>query len=71
MNVDRRTIQEKQLDPVAGVWACHNCGRRIQVIADGDTPKVGPFVCVCGSDMLPGEEHGRPDKDMQRKVIDD
>ena len=71
MNVDRRAIRDKQLDPVAGIWACPNCGRRIQVIMDSPTPKTGPFVCVCGTDMAPGEEHGQPDKDLQGKVIDD
>jgi len=43
--------------PTAGIWACDNCGRRIQLLEDSDTPPVGPFICVCGAGMEQGEEH--------------
>lgn len=71
MNNSRDSSQGRQVAPAAGVWACDHCGRRIQVIQDAEHEKVQPFVCVCGSVMEPGEEHSRPDKDLQSRVIDD
>lgn len=53
-------IRETQLEPVAGIWRCPNCERRIQVMTDSDVPKVQAFVCVCGAKMEPGEEHTQP-----------
>jgi hypothetical protein len=53
----QRDVQRSQVEPVAGIWACPNCGRRIQVITDSEQPKVQPFTCVCGTPMAPGEEH--------------
>ena len=50
-------VRETQINPVAGVWACDNCGRRIQVITSSEVPKVQSFFCVCGAEMRPGEEH--------------
>lgn len=52
-----REVQETQVRPVAGIWVCDNCGRRIQVITESEIPKVQPFTCVCGAPMEPGEEH--------------
>jgi hypothetical protein len=43
-------VRESQIDPVAGIWACDNCGRRIQLITDSDMEKVQSFICVCGSE---------------------
>ena len=62
-----REVQETQVQPVAGIWLCGNCGRRIQVITESATPKVQPFTCVCGTPMDPGDEHAElPDlKDGQ------
>jgi hypothetical protein len=71
MNIDRKTLRETQVEPVAGIWACDNCGRRIQVVQDSEQDKVQPFICVCGTAMNPGEEHGQPDEDLQRSVVDD
>ena len=71
MNVHPRTVREQQIEPVAGIWACDNCGRRIQVIVDSEMPKKQPFTCVCGTPMKPGEEHAQPDKDLQNEVVDD
>ena len=53
----KREVRQTQIEPVAGIWACANCGRRIQVIQEGDKEKVQPFTCVCGAAMDPGEEH--------------
>ena len=52
-----REVKETQVSPVAGIWLCNNCGRRIQVITESETPKVQAFTCVCGTPMEPGEEH--------------
>jgi hypothetical protein len=52
-------IEETQIKPVAGIWACPACGRRIQVITESDVEKKQAFVCVCGTSMEPGEEHAR------------
>lgn len=68
-------VKETQIDPIAGVWACDNCGRRIQVITDSEVAKVQSFICVCGTEMRPGEEHAIVDDtiESQRKdpVVDD
>ena len=56
MEADRE-VEETQVRPTAGIWACSNCGRRIQLITDSSQPEVQPFVCVCGTQMDPGEEH--------------
>ena len=61
-------VRETQIDPVAGVWACDNCGRRIQVVTDSEVEKVQSFICVCGAEMRPGEEHAVIDETMDRKV---
>ncbi len=50
-------VRREQPRPVAGVWACPHCGRRVQVVTDSDHPKVQPYTCVCGTMMEPGEEH--------------
>jgi hypothetical protein len=55
-----REVKDTQVQPVAGIWSCPNCGRRIQVITDSETEKRQAFVCVCGTAMLPNEEHTRP-----------
>ena len=52
-----REVRDTQARPVAGIWACNNCGRRIQVIMESDVPKKQAFVCVCGAEMEPGDEH--------------
>jgi hypothetical protein len=58
MSMDlEREVRETQVKPVAGIWVCHHCGRRIQVITETDHPKLQPFTCVCGTNMEPGEEH--------------
>ncbi|MPZ50484.1 MAG: hypothetical protein GEU75_14500 [Dehalococcoidia bacterium] len=68
----RREVEETQVKPVAGIWACPNCGRRIQVIAASETPKVQPFTCVCGALMEPGEEHAQAGEEpKQPKPVDD
>ena len=54
---ENREVEETQIRPVAGIWACPNCGRKIQVLTESETPKVQAFVCVCGAQMEPGEEH--------------
>ncbi|HXH20955.1 MAG TPA: hypothetical protein VNN10_02920 [Dehalococcoidia bacterium] len=53
----RREVQETQVKPVAGIWLCRDCGRRIQVLTESEYPKRQPFTCVCGATMEPGEEH--------------
>ena len=53
-------VREKQARPVAGIWACDNCGRRIQVLTESTVPKLQAFTCVCGREMRPGEEHATP-----------
>ncbi len=68
-------VKDTQIDPVAGIWACDNCGRRIQVITSSDKPKVQSFFCVCGAEMRPGEEHSVVDETIDShlagKVVDD
>ena len=64
-------VRSTQGDPVAGIWACNNCGRRIQVITDGDKPKLQPFTCVCGAMMEPGGEHANEEADIPRPIVDD
>jgi hypothetical protein len=72
---ESKFVRETQVDPVAGIWACDNCGRRIQVITASDTPKVQSFICVCGKEMRPGEEHVVFDVDSEGnttgRVVDD
>ena len=65
-----REVQETQPAPVAGIWACSHCGRRIQVITDSDHKKVQAFTCVCGMAMEPGEEHAHLES-PQTQVVDD
>lgn len=68
----REEVRRTQIDPSAGIWACGNCGRRIQVITESDQPKVQSFTCVCGAPMEPGEEHTNPGPDLQKgDVVDD
>jgi hypothetical protein len=62
-------VRESQIRPVAGIWSCGHCGRRIQVIVSSDHEKVQPFTCVCGTYMEPGPEHAHQEE--LRKVIDD
>ena len=73
-NVNRE-VRETQVSPVAGIWVCDNCGRRIQVITDSDVPKQQAFTCVCGTTMQPGEEHAQageePGEEDASKVVDD
>ena len=59
MESTQREVQQTQVKPVAGIWLCPNCGRRIQVITESAQEKVQPFTCVCGTPMEPGEEHGQ------------
>ena len=60
-NETRNEVRQTQVEPTAGIWFCTNCGRRIQEIQQGDKAKVGPYVCVCGTPMQPGEEHATVD----------
>jgi len=53
----RADVQKTQIRPVAGIWSCPNCERHIQVIMDSTVPEKGPFICVCGTQMEPGEAH--------------
>lgn len=74
MEEREREVQETQIEPVAGIWACSNCGCRIQVITESAEVKVQPFVCTCGTPMEPGEEHSElsdanePDSDHPRET---
>jgi hypothetical protein len=72
---ESRFVRETQIDPIAGIWACDNCGRRIQVITDSEQEKVQSFICVCGAEMRPGEEHAviddTIDKRLDNQVVDD
>ena len=61
-------VRKTQVKPVAGIWACDNCGRRIQVIMESTVPKERPFVCVCGTDMRPGEEHATPEATVAEEL---
>ena len=61
-------VRETQIDPVAGIWACDNCGRRIQVITDSEVAKVQSFICVCGTEMRPGEEHAVVDDSIDKRI---
>jgi hypothetical protein len=63
-------VRDTQVDPVAGIWFCENCGRRIQVITDGSLPKKQPFSCVCATRMIPGEEHTHPGPELGGSAID-
>jgi len=67
MNSD---IRRTQVEPTAGIWRCNHCGRRIQVITESDHAKVQAFTCVCGTPMVPGEEHAAR-REMQDHVVDD
>ena len=62
--------QDAQVDPVAGIWLCQRCGRRIQVISEGSIEKVQPFTCVCGNAMEPGDEHEPLLDDHNKNVVD-
>ena len=42
---------EREAAPKPGIWACPNCGARIQVIIDPDHTWDQPFTCVCGTRM--------------------
>jgi len=59
---------EVQANPVAGIWACDRCGRRIQVIMEGTLPKKQGFTCVCGAEMRPGEEHVTPEATVAEEM---
>jgi hypothetical protein len=61
-------VREAQAKPVAGIWACDNCGRRIQVIMERTVPKKQAFVCVCGVEMRPGEEHATPEATVAEEM---
>jgi hypothetical protein len=65
----RSEIEETQIKPVAGIWICNHCGRRIQVITSSQHEKVQPFTCVCGTDMEPGPEHALEEE--RENVTDD
>lgn len=65
-----RDVRETQVDPVAGIWTCPNCGRAIQLITDSDVPKKQAFTCVCGTSMEPGEEHTQVESPDASKVVD-
>jgi hypothetical protein len=71
MSETQREVHETQVKPVAGIWYCTNCGRRIQVITESEMPKVQPFTCVCGRQMEPGEEHTPPIQEERQGVIVD
>jgi hypothetical protein len=68
MNNQQR--QNAQVNPVAGIWICRRCGRRIQLISDGSIEKVQPFTCVCGNAMEPGPEHEQVLEDNNKNVVD-
>jgi hypothetical protein len=68
--MEAREVQETQIDPVAGIWLCNLCGRRIQVITESDYPKRQPFTCVCGAPMEPGPQHAHEEA-PGGKVVDD
>ena len=57
-----------QVDPIAGIWLCDKCGRRIQEITDSHMPKKQSFTCVCGATMTPGEEHATLGRDRGKAV---
>ena len=61
-------VQDKQTRPVAGIWACDNCGRRIQVIMESTVAKKQAFTCVCGNEMRPGEEHSTPEATVAEEM---
>jgi hypothetical protein len=65
-----REVRETQIDPVAGIWYCEHCGRRIQVITESDHEKLQAFTCVCGTPMQPGEQHAHGESPATR-VVDD
>lgn len=50
-------VRDQQMQPVAGVWECPNCGRHIQVLTESNIEQKMPFRCVCGANMEPGESH--------------
>ena len=66
--MERDEVRRTQVQPTAGVWYCTNCGRRIQEITTSEEPKRGPYVCVCGTPMQPGEQHVRPDADPRSEL---
>jgi ribosomal protein L37AE/L43A len=63
-----REVRETQVSPTAGIWACDNCGRRIQVTEAAEHEKLKPFTCVCGAEMEPGGEYAPRPEDT---VVDD
>ena len=67
---EAQEVRDTQISPVAGIWACMNCGRRIQVITESEVSKVQPFICVCGAAMEPGEEHDHLGPDRGDAVDD-
>ena len=67
----QREVRETQVKPVAGIWLCPLCGRRIQVITESERAKVQPFTCVCGTPMEAGEEHSQVLDGDRSKVVDD
>lgn len=66
---ERAEVRETQIKPVAGIWVCNHCGRRIQVITSSEHEKVQPFTCVCGTYMEPGPEHALEEE--REEVTDD
>jgi hypothetical protein len=62
-------MAETQIKPVAGIWLCNHCGRRIQVITSSEHEKLQPFTCVCGTPMEPGAEHALEEE--RNNVTDD
>lgn len=59
----RETRQEvtetREAEPasIAGIWKCPECGCQVQVLVVPDRPPRRSFVCLCGAEMAPGEEH--------------
>ena len=64
----RGQVSDTQVRPVAGIWACDKCGRRIQVIMESTVAKKQAFVCVCGAEMRPGEEHSTPEATVAEEM---
>ena len=52
---------------LATIWKCPDCGSRIQIMVASPRGRAQrPFTCVCGVEMVPGEE--RPGGTNTRKA---
>ena len=52
----RESVSGGEAPALARIWKCPACGAQIQIVVAPANPS-GPFICMCGTPMVAGEEH--------------